>query len=150
MTMGRLSQKPNWWQSHSRFHYPDQAAITADHLVFKMKEEVAKNPLAPVGMNSQVNVLSYFCFTQVRPETRFSEKSSMRKFMMNVSSCRSSSSCGEHSYNLQELSHQLQSITGGSKLLCLDSQNLPPEWREMNLNELFETPAGDDVGSAEV
>ena len=44
----------------------------------------------------------------------------------------------------------LQSITGGSKLLCLDSQNLPPEWREMNLNELFETPAGDDVGSAEV
>lgn len=29
-------------------------------------------------------------------------------------------------------------------------KNLPPDWREMNLNELFETPAGDDVGSAEV
>ena len=56
---------------HSRFHYPDQAAITADYLVLRMKEEVAKNPLAPVGTNSQVNVLCYFCLTQVSPETRF-------------------------------------------------------------------------------
>ena len=45
--------------------------------------------------------------------------------------------------------HVLQSITGGKKLLCLDSQNLPPDWREMNLNKFFETPAG-NVGGAEV
>ena len=45
---------------HSRFHYPHQAAITAEYLVLRMKEEVAKNPFAPVGINSQVNVLCYF------------------------------------------------------------------------------------------
>ena len=50
---------------HPRFHYPDQPAITADCLVFKMKEEVTRNPLAPVGMNTEqtgrVNMLSYIC-----------------------------------------------------------------------------------------
>ena len=49
---------------HSRFHYPDQPAITADCLVFKMKEEVTRNPLAPVGMNTEqtgrVNMLFIF------------------------------------------------------------------------------------------
>ena len=50
---------------HSRFHHPDQAAITADYLVFKMKEEVTRNSPAPVGMNTEqtgrVNMLSYIC-----------------------------------------------------------------------------------------
>ena len=50
---------------HPRFHYPDQAAITADYLVFKMKEEVTRNPPAPVGMNTEqtgrVNMLYYIC-----------------------------------------------------------------------------------------
>ena len=36
----------------------------------------------------------------------------------------------------------LQSISGGSTVLCLDSQNLPPDWKEIDLNELFEAPAG--------
>ena len=43
----------------------------------------------------------------------------------------------------------LQSITGGSTVLCLDSQNLPPDWKEIDLNELFEAPAG-NVRVAEV
>ena len=86
--------------------------------------------------------------------------------LKNFSSCHSSSLFGEHSYSLTtyrnsligSVSHTLeqynphrvlQSITGGKKLLCLDSRNLPPDWREMNLNKFFETPAG-NVGGADV
>ena len=36
-------------QVHSEFHLPDKAAIIAESLVTKMKEEIQKDPLVPVG-----------------------------------------------------------------------------------------------------
>ena len=52
-------------------YYSDQPAVTADYLVFKIREEVPRNPFAPVVMNSRVSNVSYSCLTQVRPEIRF-------------------------------------------------------------------------------
>ena len=43
----------------------------------------------------------------------------------------------------------LQSITGGSTVLCLDSENLPSDWKDIDLNELCENPAR-DVGGPQV
>ena len=69
---------------HSRFHYPDKAAITADYLVFKM---------------------IYICYTRQDFERRAPRKN-LGLMVKNFNSCRT---CGKHSHNLQKLSHWISS-----------------------------------------
>ena len=80
-TGGSLLSSPS---VHSRFHYPDQAAITADYLVFKM---------------------IYICYTRQDFERRAPRKN-LGLMVKNFNSCRT---CGKHSHNLQNLYHWIRS-----------------------------------------
>ena len=35
---------------HARFHVPDQAGVLADHVMVWIKDEIDKDPTAPVGV----------------------------------------------------------------------------------------------------
>ena len=35
---------------HARFHVPDQAGVLADHVMVWIKDEIDKEPTAPVGV----------------------------------------------------------------------------------------------------
>ena len=128
-----------------------------------MKEEVARNPLAPVGMNSRVNVLFLFLFKTGQARDKILREELHEKIqdeslktsvlaalplrVENTLTTFRNSIIGPvpHTREEYEPHRVLQSITGGTKVLCLDSENLPPDWREMDLNQLFDDR---DVGGA--
>ena len=95
--------KRNWAVSspsvHSRFHYPDQAAITADYLVFKM---------------------IYICYKRQDFERRAPRKN-LGLMVKNFNSCHT---CGKHSHNLQKLSHWISSTHNSTIPIVFFNQSL--------------------------
>ena len=123
---------------HSRSHKPDQAQITADLLVSKMKEEVKKNPLLPVGQ-AKNKILREELHRKFDESLTTAVLAALPARIENTLSNFRHSVIGKvpserSEYNPKQV---LSTIKDGDKVIPLDSNNLEANWKEVDLNELL-------------
>ena len=125
---------------HAEFHLPDHCAIIADSLVEMMKKEIKLDPLIPVGRIKEKILRQELHLSEKYSEDEISQilsilpvrvESTLHNFRVGM---LGTTAKDRDSYDPSQV---LSTIRGGENVLVLDSRDLPQDWKNISLREMF-------------